>query len=106
MSYDERLQRPEVDRLFQAMLQLEDVREYYRFFEDLCTVSELRTMAQRFRAAEMLYDGAKYEEVVEDTGMSSATISRIKRFLNYGADGYAMAIERLRDDEEDETDES
>ncbi len=96
MRFDERLQRPEVDKLFQAMLELRDVREYYRFFEDLCTVSELRTMAQRFRAAEMLYDGAKYEEVVEDTGMSSATISRIKRFLNYGADGYAMAIERLR----------
>lgn len=84
------------------MRTLNTVEEYYRFFEDLCTVTEVRTMAQRFRAAQMLHGGAKYEEVVEETGMSSATISRIKRFLNYGADGYNMAIERLRAQEDED----
>ncbi|MFO8061200.1 MAG: YerC/YecD family TrpR-related protein [Bacillota bacterium] len=102
MAFDERLRNPHVDRLFQAMQTLKGTEEYYRFFEDLCTVTEIRTLAQRFRAAEMLQDGAKYEEVVEETGMSSATISRIKRFLNYGADGYTMAIERLSAEEEDD----
>ncbi len=102
MRFDERLRSPQVDRLFEAIRTLKSVEEYYQFFEDLCTVTEIRTMAQRFRAAEMLDRGAKYEEVVADTGMSSATISRIKRFLNYGADGYNMAIERLAAEEDNE----
>ncbi len=101
MQYDRRLRTTEIDRLFEAIMGLGSVEEYHRFFQDLCTVTEIKTMAQRFRAAELLYDGAKYEEVAEATGMSSATISRIKRFLNYGTEGYSMAIERLRQAEED-----
>lgn len=94
--YESRLRSPEVDRLFRAILSLRNEEECYRFFEDLCTVGEIRALAQRFRAAEMLYDGMTYETIADLTGMSSATISRIKRFLDYGSDGYRLAIERIR----------
>ncbi len=96
MSFDERLKNEEVDRLFSAMKTLSTLEEYYRFFEDLCTTAEIETMAQRFRVAELLEKGCTYEEIQKETGISSATISRIKRFLNYGADGYRLAIERLQ----------
>lgn len=101
MQFDQRLRTTEIDRLFEAIMTLDSVEECHRFFQDLCTVTEIKTMAQRFRAAELLHDGAKYEEVAVATGMSSATISRIKRFLNYGTDGYSMVIERLRQAEEE-----
>lgn len=100
MAFNERLRNTATDRLFSAMMALESHEEFYRLFEDLCTVSEIHTLSARFRAAEMLYDGATYDAVVRETGMSSATISRIKRFLYYGADGYRLAIERLRDQTE------
>ncbi len=105
MSYDERLRSPATDRLFTAMMHLETLEEFYQLFEDLCTIGEIKTLASRFRAAEMLYHGATYEDIVAETGMSSATISRIKRFLLYGAEGYTLAIERLPDPKaRDETD--
>lgn len=84
-----------MDRLFDAILGLQDRDECYRFFYDLCTIGEIRTMAHRLRAAEMLAAGATYEEIQGATGMSSATVSRIRRFLEYGADGYLMVLERL-----------
>lgn len=94
MAY-ERLRSPAVDRLFDAILGLKDREECYRFFYDLCTIGEIRTMAHRLRAAEMLAAGATYEEIQGATGMSSATVSRIRRFLEFGADGYVMVLERL-----------
>jgi TrpR-related protein YerC/YecD len=97
MTFDERLRNERIDRLFRAITTLETPEDFYRFFEDLCTVSELQTMAQRFHAAELLDEGATYEEISSETGMSSATISRIKRFLHYGADGYRLAIDRLKE---------
>jgi len=100
MRFDDKIRKPEVDELFEAIMALENLDEFYRFFQDLCTVTEIQTMAQRFKAAQLLYNGAKYEEVVEETGMSSATISRIKRFLNYGSDGYLVAIEKLKEDDQ------
>ncbi len=102
MSFDERLRDPKTDRLFEAMLRLETVEEFYQLFEDLCTIGEINTLAARFRAAEMLHRGATYDEIAEETGMSSATISRIKRFLLYGADGYVLALERLAEAEDAE----
>lgn len=93
--YDSRLRDPHLDRLFEGILRLRSIEECYRFFEDLCTVGELRALAQRFQVAEMLRHGATYEEIRRRTGMSSATISRIKRFLHYGADGYRLVLERL-----------
>jgi len=98
MAYDSRLRDDLIDELFTAILSLRDADECYRFFEDLCTVGELRSLAQRWRVARMLFQGKTYEEIAAATGMSSATISRIKRFLHYGADGYRMVIERLEEE--------
>ena len=94
-SYRSRFADPGMDRLFQAVLQLRSLEECYRFFEDLCTIGELRALAQRLHVAEMLCAAATYEEIQRATGMSSATISRIKRFLLYGADGYRLVLDRL-----------
>lgn len=95
MAYDHRLRHPSVDQLFSAILQLRTHEECYRFFEDLCTVREVRAMAQRLEVAKMLSEGHTYEAIVSKTGISTATISRIKRFLEYGADGYRLALSRL-----------
>jgi TrpR-related protein YerC/YecD len=84
-----------IDRLFEVMLKLENVEECYKFFEDLCTVKEIKDMAQRFDAAVMLNDGIKYQEVSDKIGISSATISRVSKCLNY-SDGYKLAIEKLK----------
>ena len=82
-------------RLYQAILQLKDPQECYDFFQDLCTVSELRSMEQRFEVASLLNDGMIYSDILEQTGASSATISRVNRALNYGSDGYATVMTRL-----------
>ena len=84
------------DQLCKAMLTLKDTEECYQFFEDICTVSELKALAQRLEVARMLRAGHTYEEVVERTGASTATISRVKRCLNYGADGYDTVLNRLK----------
>lgn len=97
--YESRLRDHAVDRLFDAILSLRTPEECYRFFEDLCTVREVRAMAQRLEVAEMLRRGCTYEEIETRIGMSSATISRIKRFLNFGADGYRLILERLVEQE-------
>ena len=95
MSYRSRFADAATDRLFAAMLQLRTQEECYRFFEDLCTVGEIHALAQRLQVAELLRAGVTYEEISARTGMSSATISRIKRFLQFGADGYRLVLERL-----------
>ena len=74
---------------------MQSVDECYQFFEDICTVSELKALSQRLEVARMLRAGHTYEEVVERTGASTATISRVKRCLNYGADGYDTVLKRL-----------
>jgi TrpR-related protein YerC/YecD len=83
------------DNLFRAVLQLRTVEECYRFFEDLCTIGEVKALSQRFAVARMLDQGKTYEEIAARTGASSATISRVRRFLTYGADGYALVLKRL-----------
>lgn len=89
---DQRRKDPSTDQLFCAVLSLQTVDECYQFFEDLCTIGELRAMAQRLDVARMLYGGNTYDEVVAHTGASTATISRVKRCLNYGADGYTLVL--------------
>lgn len=84
------------DQLCEAILSLQTVDECYQFFEDICTVSELKALSQRLEVARMLKAGHTYEEIVERTGASTATISRVKRCLNYGADGYETVLERLQ----------
>lgn len=95
VAYRSRFADARIDRLFAAVLTLRTPEDCYRFFEDLCTVGELQALAQRLQVAELLGAGATYEEISARTGMSSATISRIKRFLVYGADGYRQVLDRL-----------
>ncbi len=90
-----KLHTAEVDRLFDAVLSLQDKDECYKFFSDLCTVKELLAMAQRFEVAIMLEDKTTYLDIAEQTGASTATISRVNRALTYGEDGYNMVFERL-----------
>ncbi len=86
--------------LYQAILQLKTPEECYHFFVDLCTVSELKAMEQRFQVARMLSRGMIYHDILEQTGASSATISRVNRALNYGSEGYATVMARLDEAEE------
>lgn len=88
------LHNPDVDALFEAILALETPEECYAFFEDACTIKEILDISQRLKAAKMLSSGANYAEVSRETGMSTATISRVSKCLEYGAGGYKTAIER------------
>ncbi|SUP43017.1 YerC/YecD family TrpR-related protein [Veillonella criceti] len=96
MSVNEKLRNPMNDQLFEAMLALETIDECYEFFEDICTVNELKALAQRLQVARMLENGESYDNIVETTGASTATISRVKRCLVYGADGYKTILSRLK----------
>lgn len=84
-----------VDHLFDAILCLENREECYAFFEDICTINEILSYAQRFEVAKMLYDHKTYLEIAEKTGASTATISRVNRSLNYGNEGYDMVFGRM-----------
>ena len=83
--------------LYKAILLLKDEQECYEFFQDLCTVSELRSMEQRFEVASLLNQGLIYNEILEKTGASSATISRVNRSLSYGTGGYATVFARQKE---------
>lgn len=92
--------REQDDTLYQAILSLKNMDECRRFFQDLCTVSELRAMEQRMEVAALLDEGLIYNDILERTGASSATISRVNRALLYGADGYKTVIPRLKEHKE------
>lgn len=98
MTYHSRLKNEFVDELFEAVLLLEDIEECYRFFEDICTIKEIQALAQRLKVAKLLRQDKTYHEIEEKTGASTATISRINRCLNYGADGYNLILDRLEED--------
>ena len=83
------------DLLYQSLLQLESVEECRRFLQDLCTVTELKAMEQRIEVAMYLREGMIYQDILKRTGASSATISRVNRCLQYGADGYQTILPRL-----------
>lgn len=93
-----RLKEMNVELLFQAVLRLQSLEECYNFFDDLCTVQELKALTQRLQVAAMLSDGKVYSDIVSSTGASTATISRVNRSLNYGSDGYKVIFERLAKD--------
>ncbi len=84
-----------LDFLFNAILTLETVEDCYCFFEDLCTVSELQEMSRRMQAARMLRSNAVYADIAAQTGLSTATISRVNRCLKYGNDGYNKVLDTL-----------
>mgnify|MGYP001082861602 CR=1 FL=1 len=90
-----KLKDPLIDKLFDAILLLRNVEECYRFFEDVCTIAEIKALAQRLEVARLLREKKTYNEISEITGASTATISRVNRCLNYGADGYNMILDRL-----------
>ncbi|MBQ7411734.1 MAG: helix-turn-helix domain-containing protein [Clostridia bacterium] len=90
-----KLHTKEVDTLFEAILSLESIDECYSFFEDVCTVREILDIAQRLKAAKMLKDGENYAVISKATGMSTATISRVSKCLEYGEGGYELALSRL-----------
>jgi TrpR-related protein YerC/YecD len=94
---NEKIRNKHIDSLFDAVLLLRNSEECYMFFEDICTVSELNSLAQRLEVAKLLQENYKYNEITERTGASTATISRVSRCLNYGADGYRIILERLRE---------
>ena len=85
------------DRLYEAILTLKTKEECYNFFQDLCTISELRSMEQRYEVAALLDSGMIYSEILSQTGASSATISRVNRSLLNGAGGYDMVLERMKE---------
>ena len=87
--------KAKTDRLYRAILTLKTEEECYNFFQDLCTMSELRAMEQRMEVAVLLSDGMIYNDILERTGASSATISRVNRALQYGADGYQTVLPRI-----------
>ena len=91
-----------VSRLFKALGTLKTEEEYYAFFEDICTVTELRDIAQRLDTAIMLDSGANYQTISKQIGISTATIGRVSKCLNYGSGGYRLAIDRLNGEGKDE----
>lgn len=88
-----------VDRLFQTFLDLKTIDECYAYFEDLCTVKEIRDMAQRLDAAVLLSKGFSYQKTAEQVNISTATVGRVSKCLSYGSGGYGTAIERLTETE-------
>lgn len=85
-----------IDRLFKAILNLETTEDCYNFFEDVCTIKELQDMAQRLDVAFLLTEGLNYQKISQEVNVSTATISRVSKCLNYGSGGYRSAIEQIK----------
>ena len=92
---NDKLKDAPTDLLFAAVLSLKNIDECYAFFEDISTIAELKSLAQRLQVAMMLRHGRTYTEICDATGVSTATISRVNRCLEYGADGYRMVLDRM-----------
>jgi TrpR-related protein YerC/YecD len=92
----DKLRDEALDRLFEGVLTLQTLEECYQFFDDLCTVGEIKSLAQRLEVARMLRAGFTYHQIEAETGASTATISRVKRCLHYGSDGYDTVLNRLK----------
>ena len=91
--------KPRNDKMYEAILSLRSVEECKKFFDDLCSISELMAMEQRFQVASCLDEGMIYNDILAQTGASSATISRVNRSLQYGRGGYAIVFDRLKEQE-------
>ena len=94
---DSKLKSEEMDLFFNAILKLENIEECYKFFEDVATINEIKSLAQRLHVAKLLKNKKTYTEIAEITGASTATISRVNRALNYGSNGYNIILERLKE---------
>ena len=93
------LRKPRNLEMYKAILTLKTVEECIKFFDDLCSITELNAMEQRYQVADLLRKGHVYSDILEKTGASSATIIRVNRSLQYGADGYEIAFKRLEESE-------
>lgn len=93
--------KPRYEMMYKAILSLETEEDCIRFFDDLCTVTELQAMEQRFQVAWLLNKGMIYNDILAETGASSATISRVKRSLQYGTGGYGVVFENLIGEEDE-----
>ena len=100
--FESKLKSKELDYFFTAILNIKDIEECYRFFEDVSTISELKALCQRFQVAKMLREKKTYIEIGEVTGASTATISRVNRSLNYGSNGYNTILDRLEVEEKEQ----
>ena len=94
--YSSKLESKDMDFLFEGVLSLQTKEECYRFFEDICTINEIKAFEQRLQVAKMLAEKRTYLDIASTTGASTATISRINRSLNYGSDGYKLILGRLK----------
>lgn len=92
-----KIQKPEIDRLFDTILKFSSLDECRSFFEDICTIKEIQDMSQRLEVARMLNKNKSYAEISKETGASTATISRVNKCLVYGSDGYKRALEKMED---------
>ena len=95
-----KIKNESIDRLFEAMLSLKTTEECYDFFEDICTIKELQDMAQRFDVALLLTEGKNYQKIAQEVNVSTATISRVSKCLNYGSGGYKKAIDTIKGNKE------
>ena len=93
--YEPKVRNEQTDLLLESLLHLTTMEDAYRFFEALCTIAEVKSMAQRIEVATMLRNGVTYQEIARVTGASSATISRVNRALLYGADGYCRVLDSM-----------
>lgn len=97
-SSNSKIKSEELDLLFNAILELENIDECYKFFEDVATINEIKALAQRIQVAKLLSDKKTYTDIADKTGASTATISRVNRCLNYGSEGYKLILKRLEND--------
>ncbi len=98
--FEPKVRNDQTDLLMEAVQQLQSTEDAYRFFEDICTIAEVKSMAQRIEVARLLRAGVTYQEIAKETGASSATISRVNRALLYGADGYRRVLDAMESTEE------
>ncbi|WP_188455103.1 YerC/YecD family TrpR-related protein [Virgibacillus oceani] len=97
----DKLRGEQLDQLFDAILSLKDREECYRFFDDIATMSEIHSIAQRLQVAKMLTEGHTYNAIEKETKASTATISRVRRCINFGSDGYQMVLDRIMNMDEE-----
>ena len=97
--FEPKVRNRQTDKLMKAVISLDNEEDAYRFFEDLCTIPEIRSISQRLEVAELLRRKETYQKIADETGASSATISRVNRALNYGADGYHRVLDRMEKSE-------
>ena len=94
--YHGNLESKQCDELFKAILTLESIEDCYRFFDDICSINELKALIARWQVVKMLDAGVTYSEIAKQTGVSTATISRVSKCLAYGADGYKNALKKIK----------